>query len=214
MPVPTKTPKQPKPDTRQQQGLSSRWRIFLLCALILCSALLLANYRQPGTTYAVAPSLPEPTQTVGVTQAPANEIKVKSSDKLAITPSIWPAMGTVTSGFGWRTSPFGDGNELHAGLDIANTMGAPVVATADGQVVLSGWAGDYGNMVQIDHGNGVETIYGHNSQLAVSVGQNVKKGQVISYAGSTGKSTGPHVHYEVRENGTAVDPWKYLVPNH
>ncbi|MBP2644386.1 MAG: Peptidase [Firmicutes bacterium] len=104
-----------------------------------------------------------------------------------------------------------DGGELHPGIDIAYDAGLPVVATADGKVVKSGWGGGYGNMVQIDHGNGIETIYGHNSQLLVSAGQEVRKGQVISYAGSTGKSTGPHVHYEVREKGVAVNPFKYMV---
>jgi murein DD-endopeptidase MepM/ murein hydrolase activator NlpD len=130
---------------------------------------------------------------------------------VATTPSIWPAKGAVTSGFGWRISPFGGGAELHQGIDIASEPGTPVVATADGEVVESGWGGDYGNMVRIDHGNGLATVYGHNERLAVNLGQRVQKGQVIAYAGSTGRSTGPHVHYEVRKDGAAVDPWRYLV---
>ena len=124
---------------------------------------------------------------------------------------MWPVQGELTSGFGLRNSPFGDGSEEHAGIDIAVNSGVPVVATADGKIVQSGPSGGYGNLVQIDHGNGLSTLYGHNSQLAVNIGELVKKGQVISYAGSTGKSTGPHVHYEVRENGNVVDPWKYLI---
>lgn len=172
-------------------------RILLLGALVLCSAALVLNSITPHTTYAVAPV--------------QWETRSANREKLAATPSIWPVNGNVTSGFGERTSPFGDGNELHPGIDIAINMGTPVVATADGQIVQSGPAGGYGNLVQIDHGNGISTLYGHNSQLAVSVGQTVEKGQIIAYAGNTGKSTGPHVHYEVRENDTATDPWKYLV---
>ena len=131
--------------------------------------------------------------------------------RLAATPSIWPVNGDVTSRFGWRNSPFGGGSDWHPGIDIANSMGTPVFATADGQVVGSGWSDGYGNLVQIDHGNGIVTLYGHNSQNNVRVGQIVKKGQVISYLGSTGNSTGPHVHYEVRVNGSAVNPESFLL---
>ena len=187
--------------------LSAPWRIFLLCMLLI--SILFYQLHLPLTsqvatanevTAYTAPSLPTPPS-----------ITPKPAANLVATPSIWPVRGTITSGFGWRISPFGDGNELHPGVDIAYTMGAPVVATADGEVVASGPAGGYGNLVQIDHGNGIATLYGHNSQLAVNVGQQVKKGQVIAYAGSTGKSTGPHVHYEVRINNTPIDPMKYLV---
>lgn len=155
----------------------------------------------PHSTYALPPTQPA--------AAPDADI----AGKLARTPSIWPVGGVVTSTFGWRTSPFGDGSELHSGIDIAIHAGAPVVATADGRVTQSGPTGGYGNLVQIDHGNGLTTLYGHNSQVAVTVGQQVKKGQVISYAGSTGRSTGPHVHYEIRQHDTAIDPWRYLVSN-
>ena len=105
----------------------------------------------------------------------------------------------------------GGSSEIHAGIDIASSTGTPVVATADGVVVTSGWVEGYGNLVEVDHGNGVHTLYGHNSQLNATVGQTVRKGQVVAFAGSTGRSTGPHVHYEVRENGAAVDPTKYLI---
>lgn len=131
--------------------------------------------------------------------------------KLAATPSIWPTSGDVTSPFGWRNSPWGAGRDFHPGIDIANNMGTPIFATADGKVVQSGWSGGYGNLVQIDHGNGISTLYGHNSQIIVSVGQLVKKGEIISYMGSTGNSTGPHVHYEIRVNGSAVNPESFLV---
>ena len=125
--------------------------------------------------------------------------------RLAATPSIWPAAGTVTSRFGRR------GGEYHPGIDIAGASGTPVVATADGIVVHSDWDdGGYGKLVQIAHGNGIETLYGHNSASVVSNGQTVKRGQLIAYSGSTGSSTGPHVHYEIRVNGTAVNPANFL----
>lgn len=128
-------------------------------------------------------------------------------EQMAITPSIWPTSGDVSSRYGLRWG----GSEFHPGIDIAAEMGTPVLATADGTVVDSGWnSGGYGYMVDIDHGNGVITRYAHNSQLTVTVGMNVKKGQVIAYVGSTGFSTGPHLHYEVRVNGRTVNPENYL----
>lgn len=130
--------------------------------------------------------------------------------RMEATPSIWPAGGDVTSRFGWRSGPFGGGSDYHPGIDIANSSGTVIVATASGEVIQSEWNGGYGNMIQIDHGNVITTIYGHNSQIIVHVGQMVKKGQAIAYMGSTGYSTGPHVHYEVRVNGTATNPASFL----
>lgn len=150
---------------------------------------------------------------ISVREQSLNELKQALLDKqarLAVTPSIWPTGGEVTSRFGWRNSPFGGGSDFHPGIDIANSMGTPIVATADGEVVQSEWYGGYGNMVQVNHGNGISTVYGHNSRLAVRVGQMVKKGQVIAYLGNTGASTGPHCHYEVRINGNAVNPVNFL----
>ena len=122
-------------------------------------------------------------------------------------PSIWPTTGVVTSPYGLRWG----GSDFHPGMDIANDMGTPIVATADGVVDYAGWnAGGYGNMVDIDHGNGIMTRYGHASQVVVSAGQYVKRGQLIAYMGSTGFSTGPHVHYEVIINGQRVNPISYL----
>lgn len=188
------------------------WRVLLLCALFFCGIVLFTNTSQPQATDASAlpkPAIIEPAQTK---QLPSASPPIATApDSLATTPSLWPATGPVTSWFGQRVSPFGDGSELHQGIDIASAAGTPVVAAADGQVVQSGWSGGYGNMVQLDHGNGITTIYGHNSSVAVASGQPVKKGQVISFAGSTGRSTGSHVHYEVRVNNTPVDPWKYLI---
>ena len=126
-----------------------------------------------------------------------------ANQTISITPSIWPAKGVVSSPYGLRWG----GSDFHPGIDIANDMGTPIRATADGVVSIAGWnSGGYGNMVDIDHGNGVMTRYGHASYVVVSAGQQVKRGQIIAYMGSTGFSTGPHVHYEVRINGQAVDP--------
>ncbi|MCX7779394.1 MAG: M23 family metallopeptidase [Negativicutes bacterium] len=130
--------------------------------------------------------------------------------RLAATPSIWPASGEVTSRFGWRSSPWGWGSDWHPGIDIANDYGTPIAATAAGEVVFSGWYGGYGQMIRIDHGNGIETVYAHNAENLVRPGQYVKKGDVIAYMGSTGASTGTHLHYEVRVNGTAVNPANFL----
>ena len=122
-------------------------------------------------------------------------------------PSIWPASGEVSSPYGLRWG----GSDFHPGIDIANDMGTPIVATADGIVTIAGWnSGGYGNMVDIDHGNGLMTRYGHASQVVVTAGQHVRKGQLIAYMGSTGFSTGPHVHYEVHVNGQTVNPVGYL----
>ena len=99
---------------------------------------------------------------------------------------------------------------MHEGIDIAVPTGTPVAAAASGTVIVAGWMGGYGNLVVIDHGGGVATAYGHNSGFAVGYGQPVSQGQIVAYAGSTGNSTGPHVHFEVRVNGSAVDPLGYL----
>lgn len=135
---------------------------------------------------------------------------VDRNARLAATPSVWPTSGDVTSRFGWRGSPWGWGNDWHPGIDIANDYGTPIMATADGEVSYSGWYSGYGKLIQIDHGNGIVTLYGHNSELLVNVGDRVKKGQVIAHMGSTGNSTGAHCHYEVRVNGTAVNPANFL----
>ncbi|MBS4912671.1 MAG: peptidoglycan DD-metalloendopeptidase family protein [Veillonella sp.] len=122
----------------------------------------------------------------------------------------WPVNGVITSDFGWRNHPIFGRQILHSGIDIGVDEGTPVHAADGGVVVYSGWMDGYGYAVVIDHGNGMSTLYGHNSDLAVSEGQTVSKGTVIAYAGSTGNSTGPHVHFEVRINGDPVDPQGYL----
>lgn len=128
-------------------------------------------------------------------------------DTPVTTPTGWPTDGFISSGYGLRWN----GAEFHQGIDIAAEMGTPIVATADGVVTIAGWnAGGYGNMVDIDHGSGVSTRYGHASAVVVTAGQRVRRGQIIAYVGSTGHSTGPHLHYEVRLSGQPVNPASYL----
>ena len=123
---------------------------------------------------------------------------------------IWPINGSITSEFGWREHPIFGSQRFHSGIDIGGDYGIPVHAAASGVVIEAGWIGGYGNTVMIEHGGGIVTLYGHNESLAVSVGQHVNQGDVIAYCGSTGNSTGPHCHFEVRLNGEPVSPWNYL----
>lgn len=191
-------------------GRMNKWFISLMC-LIIFSVGIFVSYHPTLSAGGIAVTQFEPIRHSENGQSRDIEAMARSTDKLAAKPSIWPTNGEVTSGFGWRNSPWGGGSELHQGIDIANSLDTPLVATADGEVMLSEWSGGYGNLVQIDHGNGISTIYGHNSRIIVSAGQSVRKGQIISYLGSTGRSTGPHVHYEIRVNGTAVDPLSYMI---
>lgn len=126
-------------------------------------------------------------------------------------PSIWPVVGTLRSGVGIRSNPFGGSSlEYHKGQDISAPTGTPINATADGVVVVAGWVRGYGNGIYIDHGNGITTRYGHLSRIDVVVGQIVKQGGHLGLVGSTGRSTGPHLHYEVRINGQPTSPLNYL----
>lgn len=123
---------------------------------------------------------------------------------------MWPTNGEITSPFGWRTHPIFGTARYHSGIDIGADYGDPIAAADSGVVIYADWMGGYGNAVIIDHGGSISTLYAHNSQLLVSEGQRVYKGQTIAYAGSTGYSTGPHLHFEVRENGSPVNPLGYL----
>ena len=128
----------------------------------------------------------------------------------ASTPAGWPVRGWVTSPFGNRISPITGKLQFHEGIDIATQIGTPVLAPADGVVIKAGFEAGYGNMVELSHGYGLKTVFGHNSRLNVKPGQHVKRGDIIAYSGNTGSSTGPHVHYEVRVNGLPVNPVRYL----
>lgn len=131
-------------------------------------------------------------------------------DLYMATPKGWPVEGNVTSGFGWRVHPKSGEEDFHAGIDIGMSPGSPIRTTADGIVSFSGWNGGNGNLVVIEHGFGFSTFYAHNKMNAVKVGQRVKRGDVVAYIGTTGNSTGPHVHYAVWKDGKAVNPKKYM----
>jgi murein DD-endopeptidase MepM/ murein hydrolase activator NlpD len=125
-------------------------------------------------------------------------------------PSTWPLLGVLTSGFGWRRSPFTRQWKFHFGLDIAAERGTLIVAPAAGEVIYADWDRGYGRLVEIDHGGGVVTRYGHNAQLFVADGDLVQAGQAISTVGMTGMTTGPHLHYEIYVDGAPVDPLEHL----
>jgi murein DD-endopeptidase MepM/ murein hydrolase activator NlpD len=131
-------------------------------------------------------------------------------EQLAATPSIWPTNGFVTSGYGFRTSPFTGRKQFHAGIDIAADYGTSIVAPASGRVVFAGRRGGFGRVVEIDHGFGVRTIYGHTEDIFVRAGQRVQRGTKIASVGSSGRSTGPHLHYQVKANGRTVNPSDYI----
>jgi murein DD-endopeptidase MepM/ murein hydrolase activator NlpD len=130
---------------------------------------------------------------------------------LASVPSVWPVRGFVTSDFGQRLDPYTADRVMHAGLDIANDFGKEVISPSDGTVVFAGLEGGYGNVLVIDHGYGIKTRYGHLSKIGVKPGDHVKRGQSVAAIGNTGRSTGPHLHYEVRVNGVAQNPRKFIL---
>ena len=130
---------------------------------------------------------------------------------LQSTPSVWPTRGWVTSGFGYRKSPFTGLREKHEGWDIGARFGSAVRATADGMITVAGRERGYGKLIEIDHGYGVVTRYGHNSKNLIKVGSKVKRGQIVALVGNTGRSTGPHLHYEVLVNGVPANPKNYIL---
>jgi len=135
-------------------------------------------------------------------------------NSVAFTPMGYPRLSSITSAFGYRSDPFESGNaELHPGIDFRGAKGDPVHVTADGKVVFTGRKGGYGNCIIVKHKNDFETLYGHLSHIDVEEGQQVKTGDVIGKVGSTGRSTGTHLHYEVRKNGTPINPVKFLTLN-
>jgi len=131
--------------------------------------------------------------------------------QLANTPSIWPARGWLTSGFGYRISPFTGLRQRHEGIDISNRIGTPIIAPAEGLVTNMGREWGFGKILVISHGFGFTTRYAHLSRINVKIGKKVKRGQKIAEIGNTGRSTGPHLHYEVMVNGVPVNPMKYIL---
>lgn len=142
---------------------------------------------------------------IGLRLLPASQMT-----SLAVVPSLWPVVGEITGHFGERLDPFSGEGAFHAGLDIASHYGDEIRATADGVVEAVGRRSGYGRLIVIDHGFGVTTWYGHLSGFNAEVGMSVKRGDVIGYEGQSGRSTGPHLHYEVRIYNTPVNPWRYL----
>jgi murein DD-endopeptidase MepM/ murein hydrolase activator NlpD len=136
---------------------------------------------------------------------------VAQSQLLASTPSIAPVRGILTDGFGGRSDPFTGERGTHNAVDISSAVGQAVRAPADGIVVKAEWANGYGNVIYLSHGYGYSTRYGHLSSYAAKPGQHVKRGDIIGYVGSTGRSTGPHLHYEVRLNNNPVNPLEYIL---
>lgn len=153
-------------------------------------------------------------QRISVKKASMRELLAameERSDTLGTFPNLWPGEGGVISSYyGGRSAPIGGGYDWHTGIDIAVDFGTAVYASAAGTVEQSGWNGGYGRYVRIDHGNGYQTAYGHLSALAVEAGEDVRKGEVIGFAGSSGYSTGPHVHFEVLVDGAFIDPMYVL----
>jgi murein DD-endopeptidase MepM/ murein hydrolase activator NlpD len=152
-------------------------------------------------------------QQVKISMETIGEIKDYLSQQRSLyvsTPKGWPVDGNITSPFGKRAHPRTREVQFHTGIDIAAEPGKPVKATADGIVSFADWSGGSGNLAAIEHGFGFSTYYAHNKMLTVKVGQKVKRGDIIGYIGSTGNSTGPHVHYEVWSNGKPVNPSHYI----
>lgn len=172
----------------------------------------ITNAVRPGAQVTDRPALTN--DIVIISRAPeasATRTTLRAGATAANTPNIWPVTGPLSSGYGTRHNPFGGRSyEFHKGQDIVVPVGTPVMATADGVVVSAGWHKGYGNGIYIDHGNGIMTRYGHLSRIDVTVGQAVKRGDLIGLSGSTGRSTGPHLHYEVRIDGEAINPLQYL----
>lgn len=175
-----------------------------------------------GATLAtVTPGLSSPEDTFGLLrdllEGIESRLRLVRSDVdkrnalAAATPSIWPAHGWLSSAMGNRNDPFAGGPDFHPGLDISADRGAPVYATADGSVQQAAASGGYGNLIVLDHGYGLETRYGHLSAFKVKAGDRIKRGDVIGLVGTTGRSTGAHLHYEVRVNGRLLNPLQLLL---
>jgi murein DD-endopeptidase MepM/ murein hydrolase activator NlpD len=147
---------------------------------------------------------------VGLTMGLTRNATTADWAKANSAPNLWPVEGQVTGSFGERIDPFNGEGAFHSGVDIGSSYGHAIVAPADGVVTLTDTLGGYGKTIMIDHGNSICTRYGHLSGFAVTPGQRVQRGDVIGYVGESGRSTGPHLHYEVRINDTPVNPYKYL----
>ena len=139
--------------------------------------------------------------------------RIEATSNNAFLPTLWAHLGKINNEFGFRRNPFGGRSyEFHSGMDIDGERGDQVIAAANGTIIKAEWQGGYGNMIEIDHGNGLITRYGHLSKIETAVGDSVQRGQLIGFIGSTGRSTGPHLHYELRLGERAINPRRFLPP--
>lgn len=148
--------------------------------------------------------------TLGISMGLSRTATTADWMRLNAAPNLWPVEGQVTGSFGERIDPFNGEGAFHSGVDISSTYGTPVIAPADGTVAFADFLGGYGRAIVIDHGHGITTRFGHLANFAVIAGQHIQRGDTIGYVGLSGRSTGPHLHYEVRINDTPVNPHKYL----
>ena len=162
-----------------------------------------------GQLHALKSSAMTGVATIGIAYGPRNS-RLDDWARLAKAPTLWPVEGMITGSFGERIDPFNGEGAFHSGVDISSTYGHPVIAPADGVVTFADNMTGYGRMLVIEHGNGISTRYGHLSGFAVASGQTVQRGDVVGYVGLSGRSTGPHLHYEVRIHDVPVNPYKYL----
>lgn len=160
--------------------------------------------------YALKNSALSGAATVGISMGMIRASTTADWARLNAAPNLWPVEGHVTGSFGERIDPFNGEGAFHSGVDISTGFGTPVIAPADGTVVFADFLGGYGRAIMIDHGHGITTRFGHLANFAVIAGQKIQRGDTIGYVGLSGRSTGPHLHYEVRINDTPVNPYKYL----
>jgi murein DD-endopeptidase MepM/ murein hydrolase activator NlpD len=148
---------------------------------------------------------------VGIGMGDVHQASLRDWMRLAAAPTLWPVQGRITASFGERIDPFSGEGAFHRGVDISSEIGTPVIAPADGVIAFADAMNGYGRAIVVDHGNGVSTLYGHLSGYSVSAGQQIHRGDTLGFVGQSGRSTGPHLHYEVRIFNTPVNPHKYLV---
>ena len=175
------------------------------------------NYERPEN-YSVNSGGPDIQLTEGESEAEETQMEVElkrieATSGAEFLPTIWAHLGKINNEFGFRRNPFGGRSyEFHSGMDIDGERGDLIAAPANGTIIKAGWEGGYGNLIEIDHGNGLTSRYGHLSKIGVQIGDAIQRGQLIGLIGSTGRSTGPHLHYEVRLNDKPINPRRFLPP--
>ena len=178
------------------------------------------NYDRPASSKDLAVKNPGPVTSLKISESASEKDKTEAALRIiemtsnpAFLPTMWAHVGKINNEFGVRRNPFGERSyEFHPGLDIGGERGDVVASPANGTITEAGWKGGYGNMIEVDHGNGLKTRYGHLSRIAVQIGETVQRGQIIGLIGSTGRSTGPHLHYELRLFDKPINPRRFLLP--